>query len=167
MTVCGRTVEEHDKNLDIFYEISKKYNIAFNEKKSIISASSITLLGYTVSHNKISPDYDRLKPLLEMKAPHDIKSQKRIVGMFSYYSRFRQNFSEKIYPLNHNNIFPLPLAALNSFQKLKDDLKDTMLVTVNYDETFEVETDASDYCIAATLNQQGRPVAFFSANSLS
>ena len=37
-----------------------------------------------------------------------------------------------------------------------------MLVTVDYDGEFEVETDASDYCIVATLNQQGRPVAFFS-----
>ena len=27
---------------------------------------------------------------------------------------------------------------------------------------FQIETDASDYAIAATLNQNGRPVAFFS-----
>ena len=66
LTVCGRTLEEHNKNLERVNEVSKKYNITFNEKKSIIHATLITLLGYTVSHNKITPDYNRLKPLLEM-----------------------------------------------------------------------------------------------------
>ena len=162
LTVCGRTVEEHDINSERVNEVSKKYNITFNEKKSIIRATSITLLGYTVSHNKIKPDYNRLKPLIEMPPPSNLKSQKHIIGMFAYYSKFIKNFSDKIYQLNHNEIFPLPPAVLNSFQKLKEDLKDAMLVTVDYDEGFEVETDASDYCIAATLNQQGCPVAFFS-----
>ena len=97
---------------------------------------------------------------LEMPPPSNLKSQKRIIGLFAYYSRSIKNFSNKIYQLNHNEIFPLPPAVLNSFQKLEEDLKDAMLVTVDYDEGFEVETDASDYCIAATLNQQGRPVAF-------
>ena len=81
------------------------------------------------------------------------KSQKHIVGMFSYYRKFIKKFSDKIYPLNHNETFPLPPLVLNSIQILKDDLKNAMLVTVDYDGGFEVETDASDYCIAATLNQ--------------
>ena len=97
-----------------------------------------------------------------MTPPSNLKSQKRIVGMFSYHSKFIKKFSDKIYPLNHNETFPLPPLVLNSFQTLKDNLKNAMLVTVDYDGEFEVETDASDYCIAATLNQQGRPAAFFS-----
>ena len=84
VTICGRTKEEHDKNLKAFYGTSEKYNITFNKSKSILSATSITLLGYTIENNQISPDYKRLKPLLEMP-PTDLKSQKRIIGMFSYY----------------------------------------------------------------------------------
>ena len=70
--------------------------------------------------------------------------------MFAYYSKFIKNFSDKLYQLNQNEIF---------HSKLKEDLKDVMLVTVDYDEGFEVETDASAYCIAATLNQQGCPTS--------
>ena len=91
LTVCGGTQEEHDKNLRAFYETARKYNITFNESKSILSATSITLLGYTISNNKISPDYNRLKPLLEMPPPSTLKAQKRIVGMFSYYSKYVKN----------------------------------------------------------------------------
>ena len=133
LTVCGRTLDEHSKNLEKVNEILKKYNITFNENKSIICATSITHLGYIVSHNKIAPDYNRLKPLLETIPPSNLKSQKRIVGMFSYYNKFIKNFSDKIYPLNHNETFPLPPLVLNSFQILKDDLKNAVLVTVDYD----------------------------------
>ena len=162
VTICGKTQGEHDENLQKFYDVATKYNITLNHEKSVISTSSITLLGYTIKDNTISPDYDRLKPLLEMPPPLNPKSQKRVIGMFSYYSKFIQNFSDKILPLNNNKEFPLPPSALHSFQKLKSDLKDATLITVDLEKEFEVETDASHFCIAATLNQGGRPVAFFS-----
>ena len=162
VTVCGKTQEEHDRNLESVYKSAEKYNITFNKDKSIISTTSITLLGYTIENNHIKPDYNRLKPLLEMPPPVNLKSQKRIVGMFSYYSRYIQNFSEKIHPLNHNQVFPVPPSVLNSFQVLKNDLKNATLLTIDPEKCFEVETDASDFCVAATLNQEGRPVAFFS-----
>ena len=97
-----------------------------------------------------------------MPPPNNLKSQKRVVGMFSYYSKFIQNFSDNIRSLNNNTQFPIPPVVLNAFQLLKEDLKNLSHLTVNPREPFVVETDASDFCIAATLNQEGRHVAFFS-----
>ena len=82
--------------------------------------------------------------------------------MFSYYSKFIEKFSEKIYSLNRNTTFPVPDHVLQSFQNLKLDLKTAALQSIDWNGEFVVETDASDFCIAATLNQKGRPVAFFS-----
>ena len=161
VTICGRTQEEHDKNLATFLEVCKKYNITLNDSKSIISATSITLLGFTVCNNQISPDYDRLRPLLEMP-PTSLKSQRRMVGMFSYYSKVVKNFSDKIMLLNRNTVFPIPPEVAKALDILKNDLKDAMLVSIDPMIPFVVETDASDFCVAATLNQNGRPVAFFS-----
>ena len=48
-----------------------------------------------------------------------------------------------------------------SFEVLKNNLKNIMFIT-DPNKEFEVKTDASKYCIAATLNQQGQPVAFVS-----
>ena len=37
ITVCGMSQEEHDQNLERFLEAAKKYNLAFNHDKSIMS----------------------------------------------------------------------------------------------------------------------------------
>ena len=130
--------------------------------QTIKCATSITVLGYSISYDKIAPDQSRLKPLLEMPPPSTIKAQKRIVGMFAYYSKFISKFSDKICVLNRNTIFPVPPSVLETFRQLKLDLRDAALKSIDPECEFVVETDASDFCIAATLNQQGRPVAFFS-----
>ena len=88
-----------------------------------------------------------------MPAPATLKAQKRVVGMFAYYSKFVKNFSEKICVLNQNFDFLLSKQVVKVF---------ATLVAIDPNGTFEVETDASDFCLAATFNQQGRPVAFFS-----
>ena len=56
----------------------------------------------------------------------------------------------------------MPDTVLNAFRCLKLDLRDAALKPVDLDKELVVETDASDFCIAATLNQEGRPIAFFS-----
>ena len=51
-------------------------------------------------------------------------------------------------------------------EAFKLDLSDSALQTIDYNRDFVVETDASNFFIAATLNQLGRPVAFFSCTLL-
>ena len=160
--IAGNSKQELSDNVNAYQSSAKKYNSTFNSDKSIEAAEELNTLGVSISHNRISPDYSRLKPLLEMTAPTSLKAQKRIIGMFSYYSKYIKDFSRKIRPLNSNKVFPVPMEVLESFEQLKHGLKDATLVTVDPTKKFVVETDASDYCIAATLNQEGRPVAFFS-----
>ena len=99
---------------------------------------------------------------MELPAPTDFASQRRIIGMFAYYSKWIRNFSEKIHPLNNNKKFPLPQDVLESFKSLKNDIKNASMATISPDIPFTVETDSSEHTIAATLNQDQRPVAFFS-----
>ena len=94
--------------------------------------------------------------------PKDLKHQKQVVGLFSYYSKWIKNFSNKIKPLSGNTEFPLTTSILRAFQTLKDEIEGSVICLIDENIPFTVETDASDFAIAATLNQQGRPVAFFS-----
>ena len=82
--------------------------------------------------------------------------------MFAYYSRWIKNFSEKIRPLSQNTKFPLQSEVKAVFEELKNDIASSTLASVNPEIPLIVETDASDYAVGATLNQSGRPVAFFS-----
>ena len=136
-------------------------SITFNEK-GIISSPVIQVVGYEVKQGEIRPDPDRLQALKDLDPPSDSKTQQRAMGLFAYYSQWIQKFSEKAYPLSHNNSFPLPDTAMNSFLLLKKELEDAVLTTYDPNELLTVETDASEFAIAATLNQKGRPIAFFS-----
>ena len=162
LTICGRNQEEHDAALEKFKMVAKKYNLTFNESKSIISVKSINLLGYCISKGSIKPDPNRLQPLLDLQPPTCSAALKRILGFFSYYAQWIPKFSETIYPLVHCKTFPLSHQALNAFSSIKNSIAGSVVAAIEENVTFVVETDASEHAIAATLNQGGRPVAFFS-----
>ena len=51
-----------------------------NHNKSIISATSIKLIGYVISKGSIRPDPDRLKPLQKLLAPNTLAEQRCIIA---------------------------------------------------------------------------------------
>ena len=159
--IYGKTRVEHDKNLQDFLKAAKSFNMVFNDSKSVISTTSLPILGYVISNGEIKPDPQRLEPLRKLPPPTDLKSQKRCVGMFAYYSHWISKFSEKIRPLITNEKFPLSETVLKSFELMKTEIANSVVHRIDYDIPFEVETDASEHTIAASLNQAGRPVAFF------
>ena len=165
VTICGETMEELETNVNLFRNAAQKHGLTFNETKSVLGVQQIDVTGYRISKGEIRPDPSRLDPLRQMDPPHCLKAQKRACGMFSYYSPWIVNFSDKILILSENNTFPLPPDVLLAFNNLKSELETAVLVTVNPNLSLTVESDASDVAISATLNQEGRPVAFFSKNS--
>ena len=162
ITVCGKTQADHDANVAKLREAAKKYNLTFNENKTISSTSSIQLLGYCIEKGKIKPDPERLQPLKNLPVPSDAKSLKRAVGLFSYYSQWIPKFSDIIHPLVNCKDFPLKSDHINAFNYLKTLIENSVITTIQNDIPLVVETDASEHSLAASLNQAGRPVAFFS-----
>ncbi|KAK3745309.1 hypothetical protein RRG08_014457 [Elysia crispata] len=65
-------------------------------------------------------------------------------------------------PLYTNKTFPLPSAVKEAFDILKEEIAKALVVSIDPTQTLVVETDASDVAVSATLNQCGKPVAFFS-----
>ena len=161
VTVCGKTREEHDRNLQVFLDVAKRYNITFNESKCVFATESIKLLGYEVRNGTLKPDPDRVKALVDMAPPKNKKDHQRILGLFSYYAQWIPNYSETLKPLIGTTHFPWSSDAQLAFESLKQTLANATLHSIDESLPFKVETDASDTTIAATLSHNQRPVAFF------
>ena len=160
--VCGQDDSEHDQNLKKFLEVSKKYNWTLNEKKCVFGTRKLEILGSLVEDGEIRPDPERLRPLKELPVPHCSKSLKRVIGLFSHYSKWISNFSDKVAPLINEKKFPLSQAAVDAFHSLVSDIEHSVVHCIDESKPFELECDASDFALAGVLNQEGRPVAFFS-----
>ena len=162
VTICGKDQEEHDENLKRFQSVATQRQITYNDDKSIFSTRKLAILGCIVEEGKVRPHLERLCPLLQLPTPNDMKSLRRVLGFFSHYSPWIQRYSEKIRPLTAASTFPISRDAQTAFENLKRDIAKSVVCAIDEDAPFAVETDASDFAIAATLNQNGRPVAFFS-----
>ena len=162
ITVAGNNQEEHDINVNRFYEFIRKYRFTLNHGKSIISVSQINMLGYLISFGSIQPDPGRMKPLLDLPVPTNAVSLKRTLGLFSYYSQWLPKFSDMIYPLTRNPDFPLSEHAVTAFNRVKSSIVKASLASPNDTDLLVLESDASEVALSACLNQNGRPIAFFS-----
>ena len=159
--VCGHDEDHHDKNLADFNEGATQYNLTFNDKKCAFKTRKLSALGSIIENGTIRPDPERLRPLRELPVPHNSKSLKRILGLFSHYSKWIPQFSDRVAPLLNVKTFPLPESAEKAFHELKLIIENSVVHSIDENLPFEVECDASDIALSGVLNQGGRPVAFF------
>ena len=161
VTRCGQNQAEHDLNLKEFMNSVVKYGLTLNKNKCLYSLTSIDLLGYTISKGSVKTDPDRLKGLMDLPVPQNLPSLRRAMGMFSHFSRWIPNFSGKLNPLTKVTHYPLTKEQTEAFQCLKQEIAKSSLVARDSSLPVEIKTDASEHAIAASLTQNGRPVAFF------
>ena len=115
-----------------------------------------------VYYQPTKPDPDRVQSLLDMPIPKTTTELQRMVGLFAYYARWVPNYSSKIRSLIEASVFPLTGEPVTAIEDLKHTLANATLHPINDRLPLTVETDASYFAIAATLNRDGRPVAFHS-----
>ena len=100
---------------------------------------------------------ERLRPLRELPIPNDGKSLNRCLGMFSYYSQWIPHYSDRIKPITSCiKSFPLSQQAAQTFKSMQKIVEEALKGAIDESVPFEVETDASEVALAATLNRYSR-----------
>ncbi|CAE1286252.1 unnamed protein product [Acanthosepion pharaonis] len=126
-----------------FKEVADRLNLQLNPDKCEYGITKLKFLGHLLENGTISPDPDRLTPLKELPTPNCGKSLKRALGLFSYYSPWVENFSDRISPLLNISSFPIAEELKSQFQAIKDEICKASVAAIEDEIPFTIETDAS------------------------
>lgn len=124
-------------------------------------------MGHIIGANGVATDPQKVQDILNWEIPTNVKKLRGFLGLAGYYRKFVQGFGLKSKPLTNLLRKGVPFVwsteADSAFQALKTSLASApVLALPNFQKTFVVETDASDYGIGAVLSQEKHPIAYIS-----
>jgi len=85
-------------NLDHTFKALNKYKWKLNPKKCIFEVPSGILLGYVVSRDDIRPNPSKVKAVLDMRPPRNVKDVQKLTGCMAALSWFISRLGEKGLP---------------------------------------------------------------------
>jgi hypothetical protein len=77
----------------------RKYNMMLNPMKCVFGVPAGQLLGFIVSHRGIEVSPEKIKAILDISQPNDLKGVQRLTGCRVVVSRFISHLGEKALPL--------------------------------------------------------------------
>ena len=165
IVVCGHTQKEHDVNLRLFMDRAKEVNLTLNPNKCVFSTNRLNFLGHRFEGGEMTPDPDRLAPLIDFPTPKNLRELERFIGLVVYYSKWVQGFStiaEPLFRAKNERLLPLPNDAVSAMDALKSLIASASLAIPTGNGLLVLETDASIISIGGVLTENGRPICFFS-----
>jgi len=152
------TLEEHD--------------LFLKPEKCMFEAREIEYLGLVIGGGKVRMDRVKVQGVDGWKRPKNLKELRGWMGFINFYRRFIKGFSKIARVLNELTKKDVPWEWTDereeAFQTLKRLIcKEPVLLMSQLEQPFELEVDASNYAVGATLNQkdefgQWHPVAYYS-----
>jgi len=165
--VYGKTKEEHDEALKKVMDRARLLNIKFNPDKIQYQKNEIKYLGLKFSEKGVEPDEDRIKAILELKSPTNLKELQSVLGMVNYLRAFIPNMADIVEPmrvlLKKDSTWLWSDNCERSFNTLKNILS-KIPILANYDakDEFRIQCDASQKAIGCCLFQKDKPVYYAS-----
>ena len=120
-------------NLDRTFKALNKYKWKLNPKKCIFGVPSGKLLGNVISRDGISPNPSKVRAVLDMRTPKNVKDVQKLTGCMAALSRFISRLGEKGLPffklLKASENFARTEEADASFTQLKAFLMSPPILT--------------------------------------
>jgi len=168
--IFSKSQEEHERHVKMVLERLRSANLYAKPEKCAFMQDSVEFLGYKVSAHGVEMVMDKVQAILTWAPPTSVKELQIFLGFANFYRRFVRNYSKLTAPLTEllrkDEVWDWTPARQNAFDELKLAFTTApILQHFNPSKPIIMETDASDYAIAAVISQHDdngvlHPVAF-------
>ena len=161
--IKGSGFTDHLQNVRTILCDVRKAKFTLNALKCSFFQKNINYLGHLISEHIIHIDPNRIKAIIHLSAPSDVKTLRSFIGMVQFCHRFIHNLNVILAPLYDLLKDKQPFVWSTDCQVAFDDLKSILssppvLYTPSKKDKFVFESDASDIglggCLKAT-NEAG------------
>lgn len=170
--IYSDTPEEHSAQVKEVLRRLRANGLYAKADKCKFHVDTVEYLGYILSPEGLSMAADKVKTILEWPEPRRVKDIQSFLGFANFYRRFIANYSDITIPLTRLTRKHVPWnwdsSCANAFNNLKLAFTQAPVLTHFVPGSqLILETDASDYAIAAILSTiasdgEIHPIAFFS-----
>nr|KYP33065.1 Transposon Ty3-I Gag-Pol polyprotein [Cajanus cajan] len=165
--VYNKTLDEHLGHLRQVLIILRDNHLYANLEKCIFCQEQVNFLGFIVGKERVQVDSEKIKAIQEWPTSKIVGEVRSFHGLDSFYRRFVKDFCTLASPLNELVKKDVPFlwgeAQEKAFKTLKEKLTNAPILALpNFDQTFELECDASGLGVGVVLLQGGHPIAYFS-----
>ena len=159
--------QDHLTKLGTVLNKLRRAGLKVNAKKSFFAQQQLEYLGYWVTTKHISPLESKVRAIQAIAPPENKKQLRRFIGIVNYYRDAWIRRSHILTPLTQltgkETKWEWKQEHTDAFNTMKRVIsKDTLLQYPDFNEKFEIHTDASDYQLGAVISQKSKPIAFFS-----
>ena len=135
------------------------HGLHVNASKCLLSQDTCIYLGFEISQSGIRPHNARVKALLDIPQPSDVKELRTALGAFGYLRPHIKNFASiarPLYDLTKSNVEWIWTGTQDTaFMKLKSAItsEEVLLLFPDFNHPFTIYVDASDIGYGAVLGQ--------------
>ena len=151
---------DHLEFLTRTFRRCRETGLKLHPGKCFFGMVSGLLLGHVVSREGIEVDIDKVRAILALVAPTNVREIRGFLGCVGYYRRFIADYARMATPLTEllkkKEEYVWTDRRQEAFELLKAALsKPPVLSPPNWDHKFHVTLDASGWCVGAVLWQEG------------
>src|SRR5882724_1660827 len=168
----GQTREQHHEIVVRVLNILRKHCLYLKAEKCTFEQPMVEYLGLILSEGHMEMDTVKVAGIRDWPTPRNVTEVQSFIGFVNFYRRFVQDFSHVAKPLHQLTKKGEEWRWANkeqaSFEELKCLITSTLiLVQLNQNAPFRLETDASGYATGVVLSQlcddgKWHPVGFTS-----